>query len=60
MDRMEAAHCAKLQGSWAERQGPIHRRLSVGIRGAIERGLPMQGTRLPSERALALALSLLR
>jgi len=57
---MEAAHCAKLLGSWAERQGPIHRRLSTGIRAAIERGLLIQGTRLPSERDLALALSLSR
>jgi DNA-binding transcriptional MocR family regulator len=46
---------------WARgRSGKVHRRLSTGIRGAIERGLLIQGTRLPSERDLAPALSLSR
>jgi hypothetical protein len=51
---MEAAHRAKLPGSWTERQGPVHRRLSIGIRGPIERGLLTREVRSPESQAYAI------
>ncbi len=57
---METSQWVKFLGAWPEHKGPLHRRLSVGIRQAIENGLAIQGTRLPSERDLAQALSLSR
>src|SRR5579863_7169235 len=60
MDPVLAIELTRLLGSWPERKGPLHRRLSAGIREAIEHGLLVQGTRLPSERDLAQALGLSR
>jgi DNA-binding transcriptional MocR family regulator len=57
---VEASHWAKLLGSWTDHKGPLHRRLSTAIRSAIEHGLLLQGTRLPSERDLAAALHVSR
>jgi DNA-binding transcriptional MocR family regulator len=57
---MEAARWTKLLGSWTEQKGPLHRRLSTGIRTSIQHGLALHGTRLPSERDLALALRISR
>jgi len=47
-------------GSWTNGQGPLHRRLSGSLRNAIEHGLLIQGTRLPSERDLAQELRVSR
>ena len=60
MDPVEAVRWTRILGSWADRKGPIHARLSTGIREAIERGLLIPGARLPSERDLAVALSVSR
>lgn len=60
MDPMNAAEWSKLLGSWPEGKGPLHQRLSAGIREAISSGLLVQGSRVPSERALADALSVSR
>jgi DNA-binding transcriptional MocR family regulator len=56
----DPADWVRLLGAWTERKGSLHRRLSDGIREAIERGLLAQGMRVPSERDLARALGLSR
>lgn len=45
-------------GPWIEGRGPLFRRLSRAIAGAVERGALADGTRLPSERALAETLAI--
>ena len=47
-------------GRWTEGAGPVYRRLSQAIRGAIERGEIRSGERLPSERLLAERLAVSR
>jgi DNA-binding transcriptional MocR family regulator len=46
----------RLRG-WTAGEGPLHARLATALRGAIERGDILPGTRLPPERSLAKALS---
>ncbi len=45
---------------WSLRPGPLHRRLAEALRGAIDRGEIVPGTRLPAERALARMLAVSR
>ncbi len=45
-------------GDWSGGSGPLYRQLSTAIARAIERGAISHGDRLPSERSLALALSI--
>src|SRR5215472_2590617 len=47
-------------GDWAAGPGPVFRQLARGIAGGIERGGLGPGVRLPSERSLAVALSISR
>lgn len=44
-------------GPWSQGSGPLFRQLSRAVANAIERGALGQGRRLPSERALAVALA---
>jgi DNA-binding transcriptional MocR family regulator len=44
-------------GDWSGGAGPLYRQLATAIARAIERGAVARGNRLPSERALALAIS---
>lgn len=45
-------------GTWVDGPGPLFRRLARAVGGAIERGALPQGSRVPSERAVAAALSI--
>jgi DNA-binding transcriptional MocR family regulator len=54
-----AAFLAAL-GRWTDGSGPVYRRLSQAMRGAIERGEIRSGERLPSERLLAERLAVSR
>jgi DNA-binding transcriptional MocR family regulator len=47
-------------GDWAVGAGPLFRRLALALSRLVERGTLPEGTRLPSERALAAALSISR
>ena len=47
-------------GDWSVGSGPLFRRLAVAVSRLVERGALAQGERLPSERALAAALSVSR
>ena len=47
-------------GRWSDGPGPLHRKLSDGLRRAIERGHLPAGERLPSERDLASRLAVSR
>jgi DNA-binding transcriptional MocR family regulator len=47
-------------GRWSDGPGPLHRKLSDGLRRAIERGHLPAGERLPSERELATRLAVSR
>lgn len=47
-------------GDWSAGAGPLHRRLATAVARSIERGAVAHGARLPSERALAAALSVSR
>lgn len=47
-------------GDWSVGPGPLFRRLALALGGALDRGALDAGSRLPSERALAEALSLSR
>ncbi len=47
-------------GDWSAGGSPLYRLLSTAIARAIERGAVAQGSRLPSERTLAAALSISR
>lgn len=47
-------------GDWSVGRGPLHRRLAVALSRLVERGAVPEGARLPSERALASALSVSR
>jgi DNA-binding transcriptional MocR family regulator len=47
-------------GRWSDGPGPLHRKLSDGLRRAIERGHLPAGERLPSERELASRLAVSR
>lgn len=49
-----------LLGRWSDGPGPLHRKLSDGLRKAIERGHLPAGERLPSERDLATRLAVSR
>jgi DNA-binding transcriptional MocR family regulator len=60
MDPVSAIEWTRILGSWPEAKGPLHARLSLGIRNAISHGLLVHGSRLPSERALADALQVSR
>ncbi len=60
MAPMQTIEWARLLGPWSHQKGALHRRLSAGLRSAIERGLLLQGTRLPSERDLARVLQVSR
>lgn len=45
-------------GPWAQGPGPLYRQLARATASAVERGALVEGTRLPSERALAGALAI--
>jgi DNA-binding transcriptional MocR family regulator len=47
-------------GDWSLGSGPLFRRLAVALSRLVERGVLAEGERLPSERALAGALSISR
>jgi DNA-binding transcriptional MocR family regulator len=47
-------------GDWSAGPGPLHRKLTAGLRTAIENGQLVPGTRLPAERRLAEALAVSR
>lgn len=47
-------------GRWADRPGPLHRKLSDALRDAIGGGLVPPGARIPSERQLAARLAVSR
>ncbi len=47
-------------GGWADGPGPVYRQLARALTRSIERGALAAGARLPSERALALALAISR
>jgi DNA-binding transcriptional MocR family regulator len=47
-------------GRWSDGPGPLHRKLSDALRDAVRHGLLPPGTRLPSERDLAVRLALSR
>lgn len=47
-------------GDWMRGPGPLYRKLAAALARAVRRGDLQQGERLPSERALATALSLSR
>ncbi|MGZ8585846.1 MAG: GntR family transcriptional regulator, partial [Actinomycetota bacterium] len=49
-----------LDGWTSASSGPLYRRLADAIRAAIRRGEMPSGTRLPTERALAIELSVSR
>jgi len=55
----EAGFAASL-GTWAQRPGPVYRRLAEGLKEAIERGEIGAATRLPAERTLARLLAVSR
>jgi DNA-binding transcriptional MocR family regulator len=57
---MIASEWSQILGAWSEGKGPLHQRLSKGVRQAIGHGLLIRGSRLPSERALADALRVSR
>lgn len=44
-------------GDWSGGTGPLYRQLATAIARAVERGAVARGSRLPSERALAAAIS---
>jgi len=50
----------ELLGGWREGDGALYERLSEAIRGAIERGDVVSGTRLPAQRHLAQMLGVSR
>ena len=45
-------------GAWLDGQGPLFRRLARAVASAVERGALPNGSRLPSERALAQTLAI--
>ena len=47
-------------GDWSVGHGPLFRRLALALSRLVERGVLAEGARLPSERALAAALSVSR
>ncbi|MGH9233110.1 MAG: PLP-dependent aminotransferase family protein [Acidimicrobiales bacterium] len=47
-------------GLWSEGPGPLHRKLSDGLRAAVDDGRIAAGERLPSERDLATRLAVSR
>ncbi|MCU1484897.1 MAG: GntR family transcriptional regulator [Actinomycetia bacterium] len=47
-------------GHWSGGSGPLYRQLATAIARAVERGAVAHGSRLPAERALAVALSVSR
>lgn len=47
-------------GDWSGGTGPLYRQLATAIARAIERGSIAHGSRLPAERALAVAISVSR
>lgn len=47
-------------GDWSGGPGPLYRQLATAIARTVERGAIAHGSRLPSERALATALSISR
>lgn len=49
-----------LLGPWSDGPGPLHRKLSNALRGAVEDGRLTPGERLPSERDLAQRLAVSR
>lgn len=55
----EAGFAASL-GAWAQRPGPVYRRLADGLKEAIERGEISASSRLPAERTLARLLAVSR
>jgi DNA-binding transcriptional MocR family regulator len=60
MDPVSAIEWSQVLMSWSDGKGPLHQRLAAGIRQAIRHGLLIRASRLPSERALAEALSISR
>ncbi len=55
-----ASRLVRLLGDWAHGGGPLHEQLAAQMRRLIQNGTMTSGTRLPSERALGLALNLSR
>ena len=61
MDRFWAApELLEVLGDWANRPGPLYRRLAAAVRDAAAEGHLAAGDRLPSERNLAKALAVSR
>lgn len=57
---MEAHLLARQLGAWSTGKGPLHQKLASAITHAIRNGAVAPGFRLPSERALAQALTVSR
>lgn len=57
---MDANVLAQQLGNWTQTKGSLHQRLTAAFEHAIEQGMILPGTRVPSERALAEALALSR
>jgi DNA-binding transcriptional MocR family regulator len=57
---VEPSPLAASLARWARGSGPLYRQLAEAIRDTIRRGEMPTGTRLPTERALALELSVSR
>jgi len=66
VDRSRTTRAAEVRrvvdelGDWSLGGGPLFRRLAVALSRLLERGALPEGARLPSERALAAALSVSR
>jgi DNA-binding transcriptional MocR family regulator len=56
----DAATAASWLAGWTGGDGPLYQRLAEAIRSSIRRGELPSGTRLPTERSLAVALSVSR
>ncbi|MBI1875156.1 MAG: PLP-dependent aminotransferase family protein [Acidobacteria bacterium] len=57
---MDAQALVRQLGVWSKGRGSLHQKLALALTNAIRHGFLMPGLRLPSERALANALSVSR
>ena len=56
MKTISAVRLVMLMGTWSSGSGPLHRKLAVALKLLIDEGQLSPLVRLPSERALAIAL----